>query len=142
VIVLDTNVISELMKGQPNAAVVAWVAAKPSQSLFVTSVSRAEVLYGIALLPEGRRKAGLANVAQRIFSEVFAGRSLVFDEAAAGYYAAIAAARRRAGLKIGVLDVQIAAMARALGADSVATRNISDFESSGLGIINPWTAAL
>lgn len=138
-IVFDTNVISELMKRQPNPNVVAWVAAQPNQDLFVTSVTKAEILYGIAVLPDGRRKITLADVAQRILSEVFSGRVLVFDEAAAGHYAGIAATRRRAGLSIDVFDVQIAAMALAIGADAVATRNVTDFEGCGIGIIDPWT---
>jgi predicted nucleic acid-binding protein len=104
VIVLDTNVVSELMRPQPSAAVAAWVARQPLQSVFTTSITRAEILYGIAVIPDGRRKTALAAGAERMFREYFAGRSLGFGDAAAVYYAAILSSRRRAGRPIAPLD--------------------------------------
>ena len=139
-IVLDTNVVSELMRPQPSAAVAAWVARQPLQSVFTTSITRAEILYGIAVMPDGRRKTALAAGAERMFREYFAGRSLGFGDAAAVYYAAILSSRRRAGRPIVPLDAQIAAIALAAGA-ALATRNVGDFTGCGLEVIDPWTVS-
>jgi predicted nucleic acid-binding protein len=109
VIVLDTNVLSELMRSEPAAAVFAWVAAQPRATLYTTSVNKAEILYGIAVLPEGRRRAALAAAAEAMFTDDFAGRVLPFDEAAAVLYAEIVASRRRDGRPIEAFDAQIAA---------------------------------
>ena len=108
-IVLDTNVLSELMRSEPAAAVFAWVSAQPRTTLYTTSVSKAEILYGIAVLPEGRRRLALAVAAEAMFADDFAGRVLPFDEAAAVQYAEIVAARRREGCPIEAFDAQIAA---------------------------------
>lgn len=139
-IVLDTNVLSELMRSQPAAAVFAWVAAPPRATLCTTSVSKAEILYGIAALPEGRRRQTLAAAAEAMFAEDFAGRVLPFDEAAAAHYAEIVAARRRGGRPIEAFDAQIAATARAAGA-GLATRDVGDFADCGLTLVNPWERA-
>jgi predicted nucleic acid-binding protein len=136
VIVLDTNVLSELMRPQPNAGVVAWVGRQRRPDLYTTSISKAEVFYGIALLPSGRRKAGLAADSERMFREDFAAPALAFDDAAALHYAEIRSARSRAGKPIGTLDAQIAAIALATSA-SIATRNVGDFEACGIELINP-----
>ena len=138
-IVLDTNVVSELMRARPNAAVTDWIARQPPQTLFTTCITMGEVFYGIALLPEGRRKADLAADAQRMFQEDFRGHLLAFDAAAAVHYGAILAERRRSGRPTTILDTQIAAVALAAGA-SVSTRNVGDFAGCGLAIINPWVA--
>jgi predicted nucleic acid-binding protein len=136
-IVLDTNVLSELMRSQPGAAVFAWVAAQPRTALFTTSVNKAEILYGIAMLPEGRWRAALAAAAEAMFIDDFAGRVLPFDEAAAVHYADIVAARRREGRPIEAFDAQIAATARVAGAE-LATRDVGDFAGCGVALVNPW----
>jgi toxin FitB len=135
VIVLDTNVLSELMRSEPAAAVFAWVSAQPRATLYTTSVSKAEILYGIAVLPEGRRSLALA--AEAMFADDFEGRVLPFDEAAAVHYAEIVAARRREGRPIEAFDAQIAATALVAGA-GLATRDTGDFAGCGLTLINPW----
>jgi predicted nucleic acid-binding protein len=140
VIVLDTNVLSELMRSQPHPVVTAWVAAQPREKLYTTSVTQAEILYGIAALPEGRRRTALAITAEAMFSEDFASRILSFDGAAATYYAEIVTTRQRAGNPIEALDAQIAATARAARAD-IATRDVNGFEACGLTVINPWTVS-
>jgi predicted nucleic acid-binding protein len=136
-IVLDTNVLSELMRSQPGAAVFAWVAAQPRTALFTTSVNKAEIFYGIAVLPEGRRRSALAAAAEAMFIDDFAGRVLPFDEAAAVHYADIVAARHRDGRPIEGFDAQIAATARVAGAE-LATRDVGDFAGCGVALINPW----
>jgi len=136
-IVLDTNVLSELMRSQPGAAVFAWVAAQPRAALYTTSVNKAEIFYGISVLPEGRRRSALAAAAEAMFIDDFAGRVLPFDEAAALHYADIVAARRREGRPIEAFDAQIAAMARVAGAE-LATRDVGDFAGCGLILVNPW----
>ena len=138
-IILDTNVVSELMKPQPNAAVLGWLAGQPRASLRTTSITKAEILYGVVRLPDGRRKADLAAEAQRMFREDFPGPALAFDDAATPHYAEILGARRRAGRPITTLDAEIAAIAAANVA-AVATRNVSDFEGCGLTLVDPWTA--
>jgi len=137
VIVLDTNILSELMRSEPGAAVFAWVSAQPRATLYTTSVSKAEILYGIAVLPEGRRRLALAAAAEAMFADDFEGRVLPFDEAAAVHYAEIVATRRREGRPIDAFDAQIAAAARVVGA-GLATRDIGDFAGCGLTVFNPW----
>ena len=136
-IVLDTNVLSELMKPEPSNKVVQWVAAQPSQSLYTTSITEAEILHGIKLLPSGRRRRTFESLAKEMFREEFAGRVLPFDSDAAEPYALIASDRRSAGRPIAQFDAQIAAIAR-WTASRVATRNISDFEGCGVELVNPW----
>lgn len=138
-IVLDTNVLSELMRGAPDSAVFAWVAARPRRELCTTSVNMAEILYGVAALPRGRRRSGLAAAAEAMFAEDFAGRVLPFDNSAARHYAEIVAARRRAGKPIEAFDAQIAAIAATRGA-GIATRDSSGFWDCGVTLINPWSA--
>ena len=139
-IVLDTNVISEMMRLEPNPAVVAWIAAQPNATLCTTSVNKAEILYGIAALPEGRRRAALLAAAESVFTEDLADRVLAFDGAAAARYGQIITTRSRAGKPIEALDALIAATALVAGAD-VATRDISDFQGLGLALIDPWSAS-
>lgn len=136
-IVLDTNVISELMRPQPHAGVVAWVAAQPRATLYTTSITRAEILYGIAVMPEGRRRDGLAALVAAMFDDDFAGRVLPFTAEAAPHYARIVAVRRQAGKPIEGFDALIAATALAAGG-SVATRDVGGFAKCGLTIIDPW----
>jgi predicted nucleic acid-binding protein len=137
VIVLDTNVLSELMRSEPAAAVFAWVSAQPRATLYTTGVSKAEILYGIAVLPEGRRRLALAAAAEAMFADDFEGRVLPFDEAAAAHYAEIVAARGREDRPIEAFDAQIAATALVAGA-GVATRDTGDFAGCGLTLVNPW----
>ena len=137
-LVLDTNVVSELMRERPNPDVLRWVDNQLTDNLFVTSVTEAEIRTGIAILPEGERQRGLAASAERLFSVLFSERILPFDSDAARVYAMLAAERRVAGRPINQSDCQIAAIARCRGA-SVATRDVDDFEGSGIEVINPWT---
>jgi predicted nucleic acid-binding protein len=138
-IVLDTNVISEMMRSEPNPAVFAWVAAQPRTTLFTTSITQIEVVYGIAALPVGRRRDALTLAADAIFSEDLAGRILPLESSAAVHYAEIVLARRFAGKPIEAFDALIAATARAAKA-AIATRDIGGFEGCGLELINPWEA--
>jgi predicted nucleic acid-binding protein len=140
VIVIDTNVVAELMRAQPHPKVFAWVAAQPRVTLYTTSVTQAEILYGIAALPEGRRRTALAAAADAMFTEDFADRVLPFNRAAAAHYAEIVTTRQRAGSPIEAFDALIAATAQAVGAD-IATRDIGGFEGCSLTLINPWEAS-
>ena len=136
-IVLDTNVLSELMRPAPAENVVAWIGAQPAQSLYTTSITQAEIFHGVMLLPAGRRREAFEVAAQAMFQEEFAGRVLAFGGAAALPYARIAAERRRAGRPISHFDAQIAAIASCSGA-TIATRKVTDFEGCGIEVVNPW----
>jgi toxin FitB len=136
VIVVDTNVISELMHGGPHPAVLAWVAAQPRALIYTTFINQAETLYGIGALPEGRRRSALAAAAEAMFGEDFAGRILPFEAAAAARYPSVVLARRQAGTPIEKFDALIAATALAAGA-SIATRDTGGFTGCGLTVINP-----
>ena len=136
-IVLDTNVVSELMRPGPAETVLQWMANQPSAELFTTTITQAAILFGLAVLPEGRRRSGLLAAAEAMFDVDFAGRILPFDIAAAREFAELAAERQRQGRPAGALDVQVAAIARSRGA-VVATRNVADFEGFGPPVINPW----
>ena len=134
---LDTNVVSELMKAAPAEAVLDWVAAQPATSLYTTSITQAEILHGIALLPSGKRRDALRVTAGAMFKDDFEGRILPFGSDSAQPYATIAAQRRRAGRPISHFDAQIAAIAQSTGA-AIATRNVTDYSASGVKVINPW----
>jgi predicted nucleic acid-binding protein len=138
-IILDTNVVSELMKPGPAASVVRWVALQPDTSLYTTSITEAEILHGVQLLPSGKRRNSLQAAAEAMFREDFAHRVLPFGSDAARAYATIAGLRRRAGRPISHFDAQIAAIGKSVRA-RIATRNTSDFEGCGVGLINPWTS--
>lgn len=133
--VLDTNLLSELLRPRPEPAVVHWMQAQPLDSLRVTAITRAEMLYGARLLREPRREALTATVHELL--QGFDGRFLPFDNAAAEIYAELAARRRTMGRPASVFDTQIAAIACAHGA-GIVTRNVADFEDYGLNLINPW----
>ena len=137
-IVLDTNVLSETLRPVPEPSVLDWLAKQPRASLFTTTVTRGEILYGIRLLSDGKRRRGLWDAAKKIFDEDFAGQVLSFDSDAADMYAEFAASRRTAGEPISQFDAMTVAMARSRGA-SLATRNVKDFEGCGVDVINPWT---
>jgi len=136
-IVLDTNVLSELLRPIPAPRVEAWLAAQEGASVYFTSVGEAELRYGVAILPAGRRRTTIGAAIDDILDEDFRDRILPFDREAARAYAAIAAERRAAGRPISQFDCQIAAIARANGA-SVATRNTGDYEGCGVPVIDPW----
>ena len=137
-VLLDTNVVSEMLRPTPNPAVVRWVAERPGSELYFSAVGEAEMRYGVAILPAGRRKNALALAIDAILREDFEDRVLPFDSDAGREYAEIAAARRAAGHTAAPADCQIAAIARSRGM-VVATRNIRDFEGMGIEVINPWT---
>jgi toxin FitB len=139
VIVLDTNVISELMRAEPHPLVLAWVAAQSRATLYTTSINQTEILYGIAILPAGRRRTALAAAAEAMFAEDLAGRVLPYDGAAAARYPEIVVSRRRAGNPIEAFDALIAATALSVGA-SVATRDTDGFDGCGLVVVDPWAS--
>jgi predicted nucleic acid-binding protein len=139
VIVLDTNVVSELMRPAPEAAVLAWLNNQPADTLWLNSVVVSELLYGIARLPDGKRRAQMAPTVQAMLDEDFSGRVLPFDLDAAVVYADLVAMRERQGLAIDIADAQIAAICLAHGA-ALATRNTKHFDGLGLTLINPWVA--
>lgn len=125
------------MKPSPTPAVTAWVSSQAADQLFTTSITIAEILYGVELLPKGRRRDQLQQQAEATFVKDFAGQILTFDEASARWFAVIAAGRRRQGRPIGTADAQIAAITRAHGA-LLATRDIGGFEGCGVSLVNPW----
>ncbi len=137
-VLLDTNVVSELLRPVPNPAVERWVAERPGFELYFSAVGEAEMRYGVAILPAGRRRTALALTIDAILREDFEDRVLSFDSDAAREYAEIAAACREAGHTAALADCQIAAIARSRGM-AVATRNTRDFEGMGIEVINPWT---
>ncbi|HMN56685.1 MAG TPA: type II toxin-antitoxin system VapC family toxin [Ottowia sp.] len=135
---LDTNVLSELMRENPAPAVLQWFAGQAASLLHTSTVTQAEVLTGIALLPAGKRRDTLAQAAQQIFKEDFLGRCITFDSAAAEHYALLRAQRQHAGQPIHTEDAQIAAIALAAGM-ALVTRNTKDFAGiDGLALVNPW----
>ncbi|KQW30038.1 MULTISPECIES: type II toxin-antitoxin system VapC family toxin [Pseudomonas] len=138
-IVLDTNVLSEFMRSEPDSRVLAWVDVLPTMDLAITAVTVAEILHGIARLPSGKRKQKLEAHAMAMFEEDFAGRIFPFDAHAAVEYAALVANSEARGRTASMADSQIAAICRTHGA-SIATRNVRDFELSGVEVINPWGA--
>ncbi|TDX26828.1 type II toxin-antitoxin system VapC family toxin [Rhodovulum visakhapatnamense] len=139
-IILDTNVISELLRPAPEPKVEHWLSAQDGLNVYLTSISEAELRYGLAIMENGKRRAALIDAVDRILREDLAGRILPFDSDAAQSYATIAASRRAAGRPIAQADCQIASIAHSRGA-SVATRNTPDFEGCEIDLINPWTAA-
>ncbi|MCY4408945.1 MAG: type II toxin-antitoxin system VapC family toxin [Caldilineaceae bacterium] len=136
--ILDTNVISEVMRDSPHQKVLAWIDDQFTSSLFVTAITEAEIRTGIALLPAGKRRRGLTAAAERTFEMLFSERVLAFDSEAARAYAEIASGRRVVGRPISQADCQIAAIAKSQGA-SIVTRDVDDFEGCGVEVLNPWT---
>ena len=136
-IILDTNVLSELMKSKPDKSVVCWIGKHQAKSLFITTLTQAEILYGLEILPAGKRRTAFFKAAKSMFELDFNGRILPFDTDAAQLFATIAAKRRTIGRPISQIDAQIAAIA-CLQQATLATRNVDDFEECGINIINPW----
>ena len=137
-IVLDTNVVSELMRPTPSSAVVSWVSRREAAALFFSAVGEAELRLGVAAMPASRRRDAIEEAIEAMLREDFAARILPFDSAAARAYAAIAAARRAAGRPVSTMDMQIAAIARSQNM-AVATRNTKDFTGTGVDLADPWT---
>lgn len=138
-IILDTNVVSELLRLTPEQGVVDWLGALDGADVYLTAITEAELRLGVAILPAGKRRDGLAEMIDHIVREDFAGRILPFDSHSAPAFAAIAATRRAMGRPIAHADCQIAAIAQASGA-TVATRNTPDFADCGIELINPWNS--
>jgi predicted nucleic acid-binding protein len=139
-IILDTNVLSELMRPAPSPCVVTWVAKQPAAEVFTTSITEAEIFYGIELLTKGKRREGLLAAAEAMFAKDLAGRVFGFESEAARIFSKTAAHRRALGRPISHADAQIAAIAQVRGA-KLATRNVEDFDDCGLAIINPWNGS-
>lgn len=134
-IILDTNVISALMGPVPNSGVLAWFKGLPLSTFRTTAINEAEILYGIARLPDGKRKRELVQLADEFLFSIL--EPLPFDHLAAPHYGAIAVRTERAGFEVDVADTQIAAIAAARGF-TIATRNTRHFIHSGVQIVNPW----
>ena len=139
-ILLDTNVVSELIRTAPDPAVTSWVSDHPLYDLFFSAVSEAELRYGAAILPPGRRRDTLFLDIDAMLRDAFEDRVLPFDSDAARAYGNIAAVRRSAGRPVAPADCQIAAIAASRDM-AVATRNVRDFEDMGIEIVDPWTGA-
>ncbi len=129
--------MSEPLRSQPNPRVASWIDAQIVETLYISAVSLAEVLFGIAVHPDGRKKRAVREKLERLMLPLFRGRILPFDESAAGAYAEFRAAAAKKGRVIGTSDGYIAAIAKANGL-SVATRDTSPFLAAGVKVINPW----
>ena len=136
-ILLDTNVVSEPLRPAPDAGVIAWIDAQPLETLYLSAITVAELRAGVALLPAGKRRAGLLNNLEKRVLPLFAGRVLPFDLACTAAYAALMAKARSAGLAIATADGYIAAIAAA-NHFAVATRDTAPFVAAGVAVINPW----
>ncbi len=136
-IVLDTHVLSELMRPTPEPRVTRWFAGQASSSLWTTALTRGELLHGVWLLPQGRRRVALAAAIEGMFKAEFRERVLAFTSEVAVVWARIVVDRTAMGRPISHVDAQIAAIARSVGAQ-LATRNVRDFEDCGVDIVNPW----
>ena len=138
-IVLDTNVLSEVLKPSPDATVLRWLALQYRESVFTTTITQAEILYGVEILPSGKRRTRLHAAVERLFALEFPDRILPFDVEAACVYPRIVSERDKIGPPISQFDAVIASVCRSRQA-AIATRNVPDFEHCGLTIINPWNA--
>lgn len=136
-IVLDTNVISELFRPAPDPEVMAWVGSLPGNEMFTTAVTRGELLFGLYCMPDGRRKSDLLQGVAGLFEQKLAGHVLPYDSDAADAWAGLAAMRREQGRPVGQPDAMIAGIVRSRGA-TLATRNVRDFEGCGVTLIDPW----
>ena len=137
-ILLDTNVLSEVVRAEPAPQVLAWMDGLHPTTVYVTSVTQAEMLLGVALLPAGKRRNALSSKVGTLFTTHFSQRCLPFDSSAASHYAQIVSQRQRIGRPISTEDAQIAAIAVSHGYQ-LATRNVSDFaDIEKLHIFNPW----
>jgi predicted nucleic acid-binding protein len=137
VIILDTSVLSETVKPSPSERVLGWLAVQDPLRVYTTTITQAEILSGVELLPVGKRRAALADGVAIMFREDFSGRILPFDEEAAHAFAKILATRNAMGRPMAQLDAMMAAVARSHSA-TLATRNTGDFEHCGVLLVNPW----
>ena len=138
-VLLDTNVLSELMRPQPSSMVLAWFAQQMDTEFYTSAITQAELLLGVALLPGGKRRDAIAGAVEQMFDQDFVGRCLPFDELAAHEYAALVATRNKVGMPISTEDAQLAAIALRHGL-ALATRNTKDFRKiSELALLDPWT---
>lgn len=135
-IVVDTNVISEFMKSEPSSTVMEWARSRPASELYTTSVTFAEVRYGVERLADGSRKRLLRKAAEEVFV-AYRGRILSFDAGAAAHYAEVMCERERTGRPVKAFDAQIAAICRCHNA-TLATRNLKDFHATGVELLDPW----
>jgi toxin FitB len=140
VIILDTNIISELTRPVPDPGIVSWLDSLPTEDTAITAITAAELLYGVRRLPDGRRKTKLSEAVHALINADFRDRVEPFDLLAADHYADVVTGRERAGHPISTSDAQIAAICRALNA-ALATRNTPDFTGTGVSLINPWKTA-
>jgi predicted nucleic acid-binding protein len=138
-ILIDTNVISEPLRLSPDPRVIDWLDDQPLETLFLSVVTVAELRFGVARLPDGKRRDGLRERLETQVLPSFAGRILTFDLAATQAYADLMAKAQAAGLAIGMADGYIAAIARSNGM-TVASRDTTPFEAAGVSVINPWLA--
>ena len=136
-VLLDTNVVSELLRPSPNPAVEGWVAGRQATDMNFSAIGEAELRFGVAVLPAGRHRDALALAVEAILREDFGDRVLPFDSRAAREYADIAASRRTAGRPVAPADCQIAAIARSRDL-MIATRNVRDFADMGIELVDPW----
>ena len=136
-IILDTNILSELMRSEPSPQVISWLDSLSTADIATTAITVAELRYGAARLPSGRRKAALMVAIQSMLREDLDGRIEPFDASAATDYASIVTEREASGRPIAMADAQIAAICRSLGAE-LATRNVKDFVGTGIDVTNPW----
>ncbi|MDX2143587.1 MAG: type II toxin-antitoxin system VapC family toxin [Rhodospirillaceae bacterium] len=136
-IVLDTNVVSELMRANPQPGVQKWLAAQTTARTFVTAISVAETIFGLAIMPAGARRQRLETLCAEIFDIDFEGRVLPFDRAAAQVYGELLAERKQRGRPMAQMDAQIASITRLHGA-TLATRNVRDFADCGIRVVDPW----
>ena len=139
-IILDTNVISELTRPAPDPGVIAWLDSLPAEETAITAITAAELQYGVRRIPDGRRKTELSEAVNALINADFRDRVEPFDVLAADQYANVVVGREHAGQPISVSDAQIAAICRVQNA-TLATRNISDFTGTGVNLIDPWIAA-
>jgi toxin FitB len=137
VILVDANVVSEPLKARADPRVVAWLDRQPAETLFISTISVAEILFGVAVLAAGKRRNRLAQAFESTILGLFAGRVLPFDLNAARAHASLMSGARARGLSLSVVDGQIAAIAEANGF-SVATRDEAPFRAAGLNVVNPW----
>lgn len=139
-IVLDTNVVSEVMRSQPDVRVLEWLDEQVTDGVYITAVTAAELLYAVERLPAGHRRSTLENAVGELLDIDFGGRILAFDSLAAIEYARIVIECERYGRPIGMADAMIAASSLAAGVDAIATRNVADFRDTGARIVDPWSA--
>ncbi len=137
-IVLDTNIVSELMHAEPDPAVVLWLDAQKAPDLYITAITAAELLFGVERMPSGQRRTRIASAIADMLEYDFTDRVLPFDASASLDYGRVVAHRERLGRPIAMADAMIAATALSVGASLFATRNIKDFTDTGLSLTNPW----